>query len=602
MAGIETYLEQIKNAIYGRDVRQAIHDGIEQCYKDGKAGAVDLVARQEIAELVAPSGEAPSAAEVSDARIGADGSIYENLGDAVRGQLSQFDLLANTETINYPDGTHSPLQGDRRGIWGDIVPPQSFLKNVTIPIGTIGTGAYVVVETWELESDNNTLTRSFSKKVFPSEGNTTLIIPVNEYSEKARYVGYYQYNTYTSYRSGQTGITWYLIKNVDPSTSSLTLSGLTTLNGMSLVGGFSYVTSKAEKVIAQDFFSGFHNGNVVVFGDSTVDGASITDHTANVIGTDRTASTEPYVLTSHVERMLNTFTGGSARIYNAGFGGKTLNYIADNYGSIMSAFSNVKSALVIIDVNSAANSRADYIANIRRGLTRMIELLRASNIAVAIASPQPMFYYPADNNGLPAINSAGEYAIAVNIGKDICRKYDIPFIDLGQITNDVMSSPYLKTTDFFGDRIHFNEGGHKFEGYELYGELIHPIVMFETSPIFVGIESNRGELSANSGVNSSDAANIGGYRSIVLQANHARTDVLHRIYAIAKAPFKLSGIIISGWASNYDVYVDGTLYMSSVKTETYSGSETISAGCHEITVKPKSGVIVRYSGLVFNAI
>lgn len=105
MAGIETYLEQIKNAIYGREVRQAIHDGIEQCYKDGKAGAVDLVARQEIAELIAPSGEAPSAAEVTDARIGADGTTYTSLGDAIRDQVSDLksdlDDSGIAESVSY---------------------------------------------------------------------------------------------------------------------------------------------------------------------------------------------------------------------------------------------------------------------------------------------------------------------------------------------------------------------------------------------------------------------------------------------------------------------------------------------------------------------
>lgn len=34
MAGIQDYLNSIKNAIYGKDVRQAIHDGILQCYLD----------------------------------------------------------------------------------------------------------------------------------------------------------------------------------------------------------------------------------------------------------------------------------------------------------------------------------------------------------------------------------------------------------------------------------------------------------------------------------------------------------------------------------------------------------------------------------------
>jgi len=51
MADIRTFLEKIKNAVYGREVRQAIHDGIRCCYDDGKAGSIDLQAREDIAIL-----------------------------------------------------------------------------------------------------------------------------------------------------------------------------------------------------------------------------------------------------------------------------------------------------------------------------------------------------------------------------------------------------------------------------------------------------------------------------------------------------------------------------------------------------------------------
>ena len=123
MASIQEYLDLIKNAIYGKDVRQAIHDGIQQCYYDGKAGSTDLEARQRldsaegsisslgsrmstaegdidtldarVDQIVAPSGKAPSAAEVSDARVGADGVIYTSLGDAVRGQVSDLKSDVN---------------------------------------------------------------------------------------------------------------------------------------------------------------------------------------------------------------------------------------------------------------------------------------------------------------------------------------------------------------------------------------------------------------------------------------------------------------------------------------------------------------------------
>ena len=51
MSTIQDYLNKIKTAIYGKDVRQAIHDAIFKCYEDGKAGSIDLVARENINTL-----------------------------------------------------------------------------------------------------------------------------------------------------------------------------------------------------------------------------------------------------------------------------------------------------------------------------------------------------------------------------------------------------------------------------------------------------------------------------------------------------------------------------------------------------------------------
>lgn len=41
-------LYKILHAVYGRDVRQAIHDAIHDCYDEGKAGVTDLQAREDI--------------------------------------------------------------------------------------------------------------------------------------------------------------------------------------------------------------------------------------------------------------------------------------------------------------------------------------------------------------------------------------------------------------------------------------------------------------------------------------------------------------------------------------------------------------------------
>lgn len=45
MSNIEQYLADILAARYGEEVRQSIHDAIQQCYEDGRAGAIDLEAR-----------------------------------------------------------------------------------------------------------------------------------------------------------------------------------------------------------------------------------------------------------------------------------------------------------------------------------------------------------------------------------------------------------------------------------------------------------------------------------------------------------------------------------------------------------------------------
>ena len=50
----------------------------------------DAVLQAEIDQIIAPTGEAPSAAEVQNARIGVDGTTYDTLGNAIRTQVGDL--------------------------------------------------------------------------------------------------------------------------------------------------------------------------------------------------------------------------------------------------------------------------------------------------------------------------------------------------------------------------------------------------------------------------------------------------------------------------------------------------------------------------------
>ena len=117
MSNIEQNLAFILSSRYGEDVRQAIHDSIHDCYEDGKAGSVDLIAREQIANLVANEGSTDKDSELVDVRVGANGKTYTSAGEAVR---TQNDILSNRidnilRMIHFTDGYFLDSDGSLSG-------------------------------------------------------------------------------------------------------------------------------------------------------------------------------------------------------------------------------------------------------------------------------------------------------------------------------------------------------------------------------------------------------------------------------------------------------------------------------------------------------
>ena len=220
-SNIEEILKKILNAIFGKDVRQAIHDGIEQCYEDGKVGAVDLVARQRIDNLTKlPEGSTTGDAALNDIRIGYDGTEYQTPGDAVRGQVGSLsednmDTISiinaifrsagyNTLSFNFIEGNIDSATGNvgvnKNNVITDFISSDSFIDETVYIFVQKGYKLYIYHYNSEKE---------YTKIVANGLTTETVLIPE---------AGYYKF----------------MISKVDGSKASVNIANLCAVSGIKI--------------------------------------------------------------------------------------------------------------------------------------------------------------------------------------------------------------------------------------------------------------------------------------------------------------------------------------------------------------------------------
>lgn len=202
---IQNYLNQIKNAVFGKDVRESIHDAIKQCYDDAavnhnnanmevklargthdtlndrldeneknqekissqlehKAQQVDLeVEKKRIDSFTKlKEGSTTGDAELIDARIGADGKTYSNVGNGIRNQFKNINTVCPlfVNKSNLFDKDSSEIVNLMKSSNSDIIVPVGGVQAIifkcnpssTYNVSFSGGNRYIVYHTSEYPS------------------------------------------------------------------------------------------------------------------------------------------------------------------------------------------------------------------------------------------------------------------------------------------------------------------------------------------------------------------------------------------------------------------------------------------------------------------
>lgn len=96
MASIHENLSKIINAVFGRDIRQALHDGLDAINKETESttSRQDYLDRKYDEQIKNMTVQDPSSAEIVDMRVAANGKTFEKAGD----RLNYFDEQLDTKT------------------------------------------------------------------------------------------------------------------------------------------------------------------------------------------------------------------------------------------------------------------------------------------------------------------------------------------------------------------------------------------------------------------------------------------------------------------------------------------------------------------------
>ena len=105
MAIISDKLNKILSAVFGKDVRQALHDGLDAINKETESTALrqDYLDRKYDEQIKNMTLQDPSSAEIVDMRVAANGKTFEKAGDRLNYFDEQLDAIVQKQKVSITD-------------------------------------------------------------------------------------------------------------------------------------------------------------------------------------------------------------------------------------------------------------------------------------------------------------------------------------------------------------------------------------------------------------------------------------------------------------------------------------------------------------------
>lgn len=357
---------------------------------------------------------------------------------------------------------------------------------------------------------------------------------------------------------------------------------------------------KARLYSLQDAFLAWMNGDkfpVAFAGDSTTDGYGTTGHIDNTLGTDHIDTyAYPYLLQTKLREECNNNT---LRIYNAGFTGKQIGYIIDNFEAEFGTgtpYEDTKMIGISFGINDRVDTAAEY-GTFVNNIIKLCDLCYSHDMQPFMLTCQCTCE---SAEGVTPNRSEWENISYANKAKyEVAELLGLELIDIADATAHFIQYSNKPLGQIMNDLCHFGDGGHEFESGFIFSEII-------PRTITAGWNMNLGFTSAGikSDVVYADGNNTrlsilstpqNGFKTKIASVTSLFTNDIVLldawIYIDGERPLTLTAYCDNPHTTH--VLVDG---VNTALTSTSQNLGTLDLGLHHIVAKSGTSNTVEFYG------